>query len=457
MLLVATLLSSLLVSGWVSKMLVSPIVRLERSVFDVLRGNPASLSELSEFSKRRDEIGVLGKTVSLLGEKLIHTQTLFRDEMNKRMDFIGGGDSASDIFVVGVVSMFGNEGFDSSELGDALKDDRKISNLSAVRILLDAAGLGELSATYTRDKVRRCIEQTLPGLDDILKDEVGKQSLALAIDMNLIFKGRLMVMDLEAPLESDFAYHLLENAQKLRHGGKHFIGHLTDNDIFEKLQERWFRSEEFSCAGLLTVMDGAIRDGVITGCQIKRVKDLANFDESLRIAYSHCNYKHVKQLVGLLVGEGVQAKLQLEPKLSVFLFLREWGVPPDLDVKDCGDGRFIAHRREFDVVLEFATSQQRDRFKGLVEGHAMREATGGKRLLFDSWVQPLFCSAVEVGGYSLIADLHGGAGDCVVHTYCRVGDGERIMAYFADRSLPLGRRDVWANDSFCRFIAECSK
>ncbi len=452
LLLVVTLLLSFVISGWVSRMLVSPIKELERSVYDVLRGHPDSLTALARFNARRDEIGLLGRTISLLGEKLIHTQALFRGEMNKRMNFVHSEDSASDLFVVGIVSLFGGESYESADLDEALKNNGRITNLSAVRILIDAAGLRELASTYSEEKVRHRLEETLPGLDGMLKDTQEKQALALALDLNLIFKGRLMVMDLEVPLESDFAFHLLENAQSLKQGAKRFIGHLTDNDIFAKMEERWFRADEYACPRLQQVLDKAVRLGRITGYQLKKTREKANFDETLRIAYCHSNFRHVKQLVALLVGEGVQAKVQLEGKVSVFLYRKEWGAQPDLSLEDCGESLFIARRKEFDVVFEFATAAQRDRFQSLIEAHAKRESDGGRTLLYESWFQPLFSSPVRVEGYQPIADIFHQDAEYSVHSYCKTTDAPALCRYFAEENLPLESAEIWANDAFCRYL-----
>jgi hypothetical protein len=452
LLLVVTLFLSFAISGWVSRMLVSPITQLEHSVYDVLRGHPDSLTALARFNARRDEIGLLGRTISLLGEKLIHTQAIFRGEMNRRMNYVHSEDSASDLFLVGIVSLFGGESYESADLDEALKNNGKITNLSAVRILIDAAGLRELASTYSEAKVRHALEATLPGLDGILKNAEEKQALALALDLNLIFKGRLMVMDFEVPLESDFAFHLLQNAQSLKQGGKHFIGHLTDNDIFAKMEERWFRSDEYVCPRLQEVLDKAVRTGRLTGYQLKKTREKANFDESLRIAYCHSNFRHVKQLAALLVGEGVEAKVQLEGKVSAFLYRKEWGAQPDLALEDCGEGLCIARRKEFDVVFEFATAAQRDRFRELIQAYAKKESDSGQKLLFESWFQPLFSSSVRAEGYQPIADIFHQDAEYTAHAYCKTTDAPALRQYFAGENLPFESAEIWANDAFCRYL-----
>jgi len=452
LLLSMTLVLSFLISGWISRLLVLPLTNLEKSVFEILKGNPDAVADLVNYSHRQDEIGVLSKTVTLLSEKLMKTQKLFRDEMNKKMKFIHQEDSGTDVLIVGIISMFGKEAFESIENEHVMWKNRAVKNIEAVDILISAAGLRELSSTYSENKIKKSLENLVPGLDEIIRNIEEKQALALAIDLNLIFKGRLMILDLSAPLEQDFAYHLLENLQALKQSEKRYIGYLTQPDLIGKIQEKWSDSGNISDNRMQGIMDEAIANGIISGYQIKCIKELANFDEELKLTYSHSNFKHVKQLIGLLIGEGVQAKVQLEQKTSSFIYLNEWERLSDLHLKVCAQGFSIAHKKEFDIVFEFSTQPQRDLFHSLITNYAKMENDRDKKLLYESWYQPLFCSTVSIADYQRIANLNFSDGEYLVCTYCKESDKDKLMNYFRERAVDFNVTPLWVNDAFYRYL-----
>jgi uncharacterized membrane protein len=454
LLLVVMLIAGFFVSGWLSITVVNPIKQLEDTVNMVLKGNPDSADRLTVLSDREDEIGILSYTVKLLSEKLWETQKLFRDELKKKMKFIDTGDSATDVFIVSLVSMFGREVLESSESDRFSTGTGEISNISAMCLLLSSGGLKELAATYSEAKIEKSLEgfhhETVKA--GLTKEE--KQALALAIDLNLIFKGRLLAIDLRAALDLDFAFHLLENIQAFRKSDKNFIGYITENDIISKLQNRWDRAAKVSSETLEPVMKRAVAKQILRGYHIKKKSELANFDEDLKIIYSHSNFKHIKQLMGLLVSENFQAKIQLEPKHSSFLYLDEWERTPDLNLEPIAGGFSIAHKHEFDVVIEFASKEQRDRFHDIIEAFAKRESSKEQNLLFESWYQPLFCSEVPVEGYYKICNLSIGDETYVVHTYCKEQESEAIKDWFKSESggLNLSLTSLWVNDAFFRYL-----
>jgi len=452
LLLSVTLVLSFSISAWISRLLVSPLKNLEKSVFEILKGNADAVSDLITYSKRQDEIGILSKTVTLLSEKLMETQKLFREEMNKKMKFIHPEDSGTDVFMVGIISMFGKEAYDNIEIEKMMGKDGAISNLIAIDSMIAAAGLRELSSTYSEDKIKKSLENLVPGLEEIIPDEEEKQSLALAVDLNLIFKGRLMILDLTTPLEQDFACHLLENARALKQKEKRVIGYLTQPDLIGKMQEKWFNSDKLSCEGIELVMNHAVVNQIISGYQIKYRKELANFDEELKLTYSHSNFRHVKQLVGLLIGEGIQAKVQLEQKTSSFVYLDEWERLPDLNLEECDNGFSIAHKKEFDIVFEFSTTGQRDLFHSLIAEYAKLDDNQDKKRLYESWYQPLFCSTVPVTNYQKIINLNYSDEKYLVCTYCKEEDKDKILAFFGEQSFNFTASPLWVNDAFYRYL-----
>lgn len=454
LLMVTMLIISFFISVWLSNMVVTPLKQLEESVYTVLKGDPASADRLLRSSNRQDEIGILSYTVKLLSEKLWETQKLFRDETKKRMKFLDPGDSGTDVFIIALISLFGRDVLENPEGEKFCSRTGEISNISAISLLVSAGGLKELATTYSDAKIKKSIEGLGPWIPETIKSKEEQQALALAVDLNLVFRGRLKVMDLRAMLDPDFAFHLLERIQAFRRSDKKYIGYVTQHDIISKLQDKWEKSGSVSSKTLEPVMKRAVTLQVVTGYLIKNRDDLARFDEELKIMYSHSNFKHIKQLIALLVSENLQAKIQLEPKRSSFLYLDDWEKTPDLNLETIDGGFSIAHKNEFDVVMEFASREQRNRFREIIEAFAKRENEDRRNLLFDSWYQPLYCSEVPVDGYYKITNLTLGDQTHVVHTYCKEDNAETVMTWLKNESgeLDLSASALWVNDAFFRYL-----
>lgn len=452
--LVSMLIVSFFISARLSKMIVSPLKQLEETVYAVLKGDPASTDQLLRSSGRQDEIGILSYTVRLLSEKLWETQQLFREETKKNMKFMDAADTGTDIFIVALVSLFGKDVMESPEAEGYLSSTGEISKLSAISLLVSAGGLRELASTYSDAKIKKSIEGLNPHILESVQLKEEQQALALAVDLDLVFRGRLKVIDLHAMLDTDFALHLLEKIQAYRRSDKKYIGYITQPDIISKLQEKWEQSDHISSETLEPMMKLAVAQKVVTGYLIKRRDDLAHFDEKLKITYSHSSFKHIKQLMGLLLSENLQVKIQLEPKRSSFRYLDEWEKTPDLTLETIEGGFTIAHKNEMDVVMEFASRAQRDRFQEIIEAFAKREGENLQNLLFDSWYQPLYCSEVAVDGYYKITNLAFGDQSHEVHTYCKEENAAAVMNWLQNTSavLDVSFNALWVNDAFYRYL-----
>jgi uncharacterized membrane protein len=454
LLLVVMLIVGFFISGWLSKTVVTPIKHLEDTVNMVLKGKPESSDILNVYAKREDEIGILSYAVKLLSEKLWETQRLFRDELKNKMKFIDKDDSATDVFIVSLVSMFGREVLNNSESEMFSSNKGEISNISALCLLVSSGGLKELAATYSEAKIGKSLEEFKLETFNAKLSKEERQALALAIDLNLLFKGRLLSIDLRDALDYDFSYHLLENVQAFRKSDKKYVGYITENDIISKLQSRWDSSGKVRSERLETAMKSALSKQILKGYHIKNKSDIANFNEDLKIIYSHSNFKHIKQLMGLLVSENFQAKIQLEPKHSSFIYLDEWERTPDINLESTLSGFSIAHKNEFDVVMEFASKDQRDRFYNIIGTFAKRESSGEQNILYESWYQPLFCSEVPVDGYYKISNLSIEDESHVVHTYCKEQEYDAVKDWFNNESTDfcLSATPLWVNDAFYRYL-----
>ncbi len=388
-----------------------------------------------------------------MSKRVWETQILFRDELLKRLKFLDSHDSGTDILVTALISLSGWQSLDDHARGATLETG-EMSNIAAVSLVIASVGLKELAATYSAAKV----EKNLEGLDSISGDvtlsEEQRQALALAVDFNLLFKGRLKVMDIHAFLERELAFHLLERMHSFLKNDRNYIGFVTEPDIIGKMSDKWEQAVKVRCPVLEEVMNKAIGQLVISGYQIKNLHDLAQFDTDLTIAYSHSDFRHIKQFIGLLVSEALQAKLQLVPKRSSFFYRDGWEKSPDMHLEDLGGGRMVAHKDEVDMVLEFTDRPSRDRFRQVVDTYAKREFTTEKRLLFHSWYEPLYRLEVPVEGYNRIASIVIHYETHIAYAYVREDEAAWIVAWFK-KELPdmeISTAAIWVNDAFFRYL-----
>ncbi len=72
----------------------------------------------------------------------------------------------------------------------------------------------------------------------------------------------------------------------------------------------------------------------------------AQFLEENTLRYGHDSKMHLFQLIALMQSEDLDAYLQIEPKVSVYEYMLEWGAPksatPTYAVRGMIDGRYFA-------------------------------------------------------------------------------------------------------------------
>ena len=454
LLLVGLLIFSFVVSGWISRVVVTPLKRLEQTVLAVLRGEPSSAKQLASLAGREDEVGILSYTVRLLSLNLWESQRLFRDELERNLKFIDTHDSGTDILIIALFSLFGREAPAGQQDDVDTEAAGELSNLEAICRVVSAVGLKELAATYSDAKIEKCFEELDLNTTGMSLSRDQCQALAVAIDLNLLFWGRLKVMDLSAPLNRELAFHLLERIHSFRKSSRNFVGYVTELDIVGKMQERCESAATVRSERLEPIMNKAIGLQVIAGYHIKNLMDVARFDADRKIAYSHSDFKHIKQLIGLLKGEALQAKLQLEPKRSSFLFRSEWDQPDSLYLESLSDGTTVAHMDEFDLVMEFTAPEHRDRFRQVIDAFAKREFATECNILYGSWYQPLFRSETPIEGFNRIADIVLRDREYIVHTYVRQEEAPAKTEWLKGQlqDLEISTAPIWVNSAFFRYL-----
>ncbi|NMO94342.1 hypothetical protein HII30_00900 [Paenibacillus lemnae] len=285
--------------------------------------------------------------------------------------------------------------------GPSIQADQPLTNYVALAIALRAADLKELALSYPASKA----DQSLAKLN-VKKGTLGTkaaQEVAAALDTGLLPVSLGKGFKPNAPASDELIQTLLGQMLIKKGLYKQYIGYTSDSDIYAKLATAYETSDLINAPKLQDLVNTALEQELVTGYNIKDTRYDANFIESLSLIYGHSDFKHARQLIGLLRSEGLDAKVQFEPKTSAFLFLAEWG-DPGPNVVQIENGNYIAFAKEYDLAFEFATAADKAAFDGIIEQFAKKNAADQQGLIYGSWWQPLYYSSTPIAGYEQITN-----------------------------------------------------
>lgn len=280
-------------------------------------------------------------------------------------------------------------------LGGEPISTEKQSDEAVIKEGLKIAGLEELALTYINDEAPDKAAQVLEKAGIKVEDEYAPY-VACAVDLDLYSKDS--GLDVE-----EFLYRCVEISGR----GRRYLGRVSDDELMERMTAMMnsmviFDNEELSDLGTQLVMDGTV-----TGYGLKYTGYDANFLDPYTLKYSHSDFRHAVQLVGLLRSEGMDGYVQIEPKVSVYEYLMEWGTPeppsPTYAVEKLQNGRYLCSSVEYDLMIEFDTVEEKEKFHGVIERYAKKyddrvDADGSvtAKLLAESWWQPLYSSGTPM-------------------------------------------------------------
>lgn len=285
--------------------------------------------------------------------------------------------------------------------GPSIQGDEILTNYVAVAIALRAADLGELALTYPAAKADAVLAKLHVKKGTL--SQRSAQEVAAAVDAGLLPASLGEGFKPNAPASEELIHTLLGQVLITKGLYKQYIGYTGDSDIYAKLSTAYNTSDLFDAPNLQNLMKEALEQELVTGYNIKDTRYESNFIESLSLIYGHSDFKHALQLIGLLRSEGIDAKVQYEPKTSAFLFLAEWG-DPGPNVIEIENGNYIAFALEYDLAFEFANEADKAAFDGIIEKFAKKNAADQQGLIYGSWWQPLYYSNTEIGNYELITN-----------------------------------------------------
>ena len=343
-------------------------------------------------------------------------------------------------------------GIEDGENGEEL-----ISYSRAAVMTVVAADMEELALTYSPEKIN-AVFKALDFEPDT--DDHSVNYLAAAIDLGLADPKKIISNEKLAPAD---AANLVVAARSVTGGARNYLGRTDDSDIYGKLAFAFKNHLMPSNEELIQLGNKAVMEKITTGYNVRDNRFKSNFESELSICYGHSNLKHALQLVGLLRSEGISALVNIEPKVSAYEYLLDWGPVPDpfptYFVLEEGEDFYIAYAFEYDLLFEFANKEDRDRFDEIVVAYAKKN-TGeeGKALIAGAWWQPFYFSVLQLGdNYAKVSNNVVDFGIYSLHTSSLDENSEKIQTWLAaeirnNRDFSLKVEDQYVNMAFYRYL-----
>ena len=342
-----------------------------------------------------------------------------------------------------------------------LNPEARLTAINAAQIAVKASGLKELAYTYSADKANRTLAPF--GLGTRQLGLQGAQELAAAIDTGLVPPDLHHLIRERGPATAGYAAVLLGKTLETRGEYKRYIGWVSDDNILNELLNAYRTSGIVKAPALQAIGDRALEENRITGYTIRDSRYESNFVDELTITYAHADIRHALQLIALLRSEGIEAKVQYEPRTSAFVYLKEWGDPGEseyYEVRQIANGNYIEYAKEYELIFEFRTTADRDRFDGIILEYAKKNEPDQPGLIYGSWWQPLYYSNVRpAGDYRQIANNKLSDGRYYLESFSLVEQADEVAEAFRtdEPGIAYSAYTFWANAAFYRYLNGESK
>lgn len=346
----------------------------------------------------------------------------------------------------------------AGEAAPEINDD--LSWLAAVKAAVPAADFEELMLSYPPEKVAERL--AFYGVD-VPAEAESAAALACALDVALVTSAEAKQAAAGATFTVADAQQLLMRIAAANGDGRNYLGMASDPAIYGRIDQAWNSFLLFDDGKLSDVGRAAVQQEITTGYGIKSAAYSARFLPELTLQYGHSEIKHAHQLIGLLNSEEIDAKVQLEPKVSIYQYLPEWGPAPEAtptyEVKQFGD-LYLVHAVEYDMQLEFNNQADMLRFDEVIKTFAKKnegneEAAG---LIAGSWWQPLYSTVREQmpeSDYHRIFDCVVTNGMYSIHPFVMPADkeaaAEKLKALAGDLEVTPVER--YCNTAFYNYLS----
>lgn len=336
--------------------------------------------------------------------------------------------------------------------------NKAMTNSEALSIAVKAAGMTELAYTYQQAKIENVLLKTGISMNLLKNTDMKRiQEFAAAADCGILPARGYSSFLPEAAIHREDAIFLLGKVLSFQGKYKNFIGYGYDADIYSRVYNSWNTQSIIEAEQLTAIVDKVLRSGAITGYNLKDERFNANFDKDLSITYGHSDIKHALQLIALLRSEGLNAKVQLEPKTSAYIYLKEWGEPvesSDFKVVKIENGNYVAYSKEYDIRFEFDNMNQKDAFQKVILKYAKKNQDSMEGLLAGSWWQPLYYSDTEIPEYMIITNNYVKKDNIIAQSFSLNEKSESVVQGFrkADTKLQVITYKFWVNEAFYNYL-----
>ncbi len=274
--------------------------------------------------------------------------------------------------------------------------EEELNGVTFIKAINEASGFKELSLTYSDEKAKKSLEKN--SIDREVEGDQAKY-LAATIDSGLIDLDTIKELVSADTMTHDLAVKSFIQVVNNSSLGRNYIGYSDDPDIYRKIEDTWDSFILFDNKDLTDIGAKLVKEEKITGYNLKLNAYMHDFMPEVTMSYGHSNIDHALQLIGLLNSEDLVAKVQLEPKISIYEYLPEWGDPGEPTVKyfveDLGN-ILLANSVEYDLNLEFSSTEDLIKFEEIVDEYAKKnEENQGEGLIIESWWQPFLLVSNE--------------------------------------------------------------
>lgn len=306
---------------------------------------------------------------------------------------------------------------------------------------LNKLNMVELSNTYSKEK----IEKSLKGYKKLKKEKLEELSQkAVLVDL-----GAITVDELNSSenIENILEVYVNDYMDK----SENSLGNISDKSIIERIDRKYSTFKIIEKNSLIDSLNIALAKGLTTGYNVKERTTYANFNPELSLTYGHNGIKHAEQLIALMKSEGIDAKVQIEPKTSAYFHMPDWGEPatPNIVMEN---GQIVITPLEYDLQFEFESKADKMKFIKAIEKYAKKDEVDEKGLIYDSWWQPFMQTEKVEGFEKLIVNIASqGDYDAFVLTLPEKSDA-LIKELAKNKNLKLRTKEIYVNPSFYRFM-----
>ena len=299
----------------------------------------------------------------------------------------------------------------------------------------------ELSNTYSKEK----IERSLKGYKKLKKEKL--EELA----------SKAVLVDLQAITVDDLNYSKninlkLENyISNFKDISENSLGNISDKNIIERINRKYSTFKVIEKNSLIDSLNIALAKKLTTGYNIKIKSTYANFNPELSLSYGHNGIKHANQLIALMKSEGLDAKVQIEPKTSAYLHMPDWGEPatPNIVMED---GQIVITPLEYDLQFEFKDKADKMKFIQLIDKYAKKDEVDEENLIYDAWWQP-FLQTEKIDGFEKLIVNIACEGEYEAYVLTLPEKSDALIKELAkNKNLKLKTKEVYVNPSFYRFM-----